>query len=355
VRVAAAQTVPYRLRLAEPVVWNGRRRDVREGVLLRLEGDDGAVGWGDAAPLPGFSRETPAEARAALDAAASALVGRDLDPRSLARLDVPAWAALDAAALPSSARFALDLALLDLAAQAAGRPLPQALHPDPAVTLPLNGLLMGEGDAVVAQAGALAAAGYAAVKLKVGRRPVGQDVETVRAVREALGPHVALRLDANRAWAPAEARAFAESVADVGVAYVEEPLRDPAGLPALWADTGLPVALDETLQEPGGPAALRGWAAAAVLKPTLVGGLAAALRLAAAARAVGVRPVLSAAFESGVGLRGVAAVAAATGAEPAGLDTYRWLAEDVLGPLPLRQPHVDVPRLFAGPLHVAVP
>lgn len=355
VRVAGAQTLPYRLRLAEPVVWNGERREVREGILLRLHGASGASGWGDAAPLPGFSRESLGEARDALDAVADALVGRDLDPADAVRPDSPLHQALDAAALPSSARYAVDLALADLAAQATGRTLPQTLHPDPAVTLPLNGLLMGGASEVVAQAGRLAASGYACVKLKVGRQPVAADAETVRAVRDALGPGVALRLDANRAWTPDEASAFAGAAASARVAYVEEPLGDASALSTLWADTGLPIALDETLQESGGAVHLRGWVAAAVLKPTLVGGLAATLRLAAAARAVGVRVVLSAAFESGVGLRGVAALAAATGAEPAGLDTYRWLAEDVVGPLPLDRPRVDVPALFARPLAVRVP
>ena len=101
-------------------------------------------------------------------------------------------------------------------------------------------------------------------------------------------------------------------------------------------------------------AEIRGWASAAVLKPTLLGGVGATIRRAAEARSVGVRPVLSAAFESGVGLRGVAALAAATGAEPAGLDTYRWLAADVLGPLPFDRPRVDVVGLFARPPEVAL-
>lgn len=354
-RIAAAETVPYRLRLTRSVVWGGQAYETREGVLLRLVDGDGREGWGDAAPLPGFSSETPDEAADALRPIGEALVGREVEPADAVRPDAPIHTALDAAGLPSSVRFAVDLALADLAAQALGRTLPQALHPDPAVALPLNGLLMGEREDVAAQAREMARAGYAAVKLKTGRQSVAADVEAVRAVREALGPRVALRLDANRAWSADEAAEFAAGVADVWIDYVEEPLADPAGLPELWLDTGLPIALDETLQAPGGEAMLRGWARAVVLKPTLVGGLVATLRLAAAARAVGVRVVLSAAFESGVGLRGVAALAAATGAEPAGLDTYRWLAEDVTGPLPFRQPRVDVPALFAQPVAVRVP
>ncbi|MDT0630669.1 o-succinylbenzoate synthase [Rubrivirga litoralis] len=353
-RVASFDLHPYRLPLTDAVVWNGERRETREGVLLRLHDERGRAGWGDAAPLPGFSRETVAEAEAALRALLPALDGRDLDARDVLRPDGPFHTALDAAGLPSSARFALDLALADLAAQDLGRTLPQALHPDPPVVLPLNGLLMGDREAVVAHAGRLAAEGWAAAKLKVGRQAIEDDAETVRAVSGALGGAV-LRLDANRAWTADQARAFARAVEGVPLDYVEEPTPDAGDHPALWLDTGLPVALDETLQEPGGAAHVRGWAAAAVLKPTLVGGLAAALRLAAAARAVGVRAVLSASFESGVGLRGVAALAAATGAEPAGLDTYRWLAEDVVPPLPLDRPRVDLPALFAASPEVRVP
>ena len=349
--LADAALVPYRLPLVEPVVWNGERRDVREGVLLRLDAADGTTGWGDAAPLPGFSPETLDDARAALAEGAEALRGRTVTPADI----LPGGSlagALDAADLPASARFALDLALADLAAQALGRSVVQALHPDPAVVLPLNGLVMGHGEEAVESARALARAGYPAVKLKVGRRPVGEDVALVTAVRDALPPAVALRLDANRAWAWDQAVQFAEGVAGLALDYVEEPLAGPDRLPELWHDTGLPVAVDESVQE-GRP--VRGWATAAVLKPTLVGGVAATLRWAAQARGVGVRPVLSAAFESGVGLRGVAALAAATGAEPAGLDTYRWLAADVVGPLPFCRPRVDVPGLFAEPPEVRVP
>lgn len=354
-RVESFDLVPYRLPLTEAVTWNGERCETREGALLRLGDAEGRVGWGDVAPLPGFSRESLAEALAALNMALPALLRRDLVSADLLRPDGPFHTALNAAELPSSARFALDLALADLAAQALGRTLPQALHPDPAVRLPLSGLLMGDREAVAAWARRLGAAGYEAVKLKVGRGAVGADVDTVRAVREAVGEGVALRLDANRAWSTEDARWFAKRIGPQRIDYVEEPLDDPRMLPDLWLDTGLPVALDETLQEPGGGDQIQGWAAAAVLKPTLVGGLMATLRLAASARAVGVRPVLSAAFESGIGLRGIAALAAATGAEPAGLDTYRWLAEDVVGPLPFDRPFVDVPGLFAAPPEVRVP
>ena len=125
----------------------------------------------------------------------------------------------------------------------------------------------------------------------------------------------------------------------------------------LWFDTGLPVALDESLVGTD-PEALqgKGWATAAVLKPTLLGGVACVLRFAASARALGIRPVLSGAFESGVAMRGHVALAAATGGAPAGLDPYRRLATDVFHPrLSLDRPSVDVPTFFRSEHTVEIP
>jgi len=316
---------PYRLPLTAPIVLAGRTHAHRDGVLLRVEHADGAVGWGDAAPLPGFSRESLADAHAALTGAARAIAAGDDLPDDL----------------PPAARFAVETAFDDLAG--ALRP------PDAPEALPLAGLILG-GDAV-AQARDLAAAGYRAVKLKVGR--AAADAPTVRAVRDALPPHVALRLDANRAWTPDEARRFADAVAGLDLAFVEEPLADPDGLEALARDTGLPVALDESLS--GATVLIPPWAVAVVLKPTILGGIGATRAWVGAARAAGVPAVLSGAFESGVGMRAVAALALATGAEPAGLDPYRRLAADVLAPrLPLDAPLVRADDLFA-PREVTIP
>jgi O-succinylbenzoate synthase len=82
-----------------------------------------------------------------------------------------------------------------------------------------------------------------------------------------------------------------------------------------------------------------------VLKPTLLGGLSRTLRVAGQALRLGVTPVVSSAYESGVGMAALVALAAGIGdcPVPAGLDTYRAMAEDVLEtPLKLPAPDVDV-------------
>ena len=338
---------PYRLPLAAPLVLPagagqaaGTRHTERKGALLRLQDVDGRVGWGDAAPLPGFSEETTDDAIRQLRGLAAWA-----DRHSLARWDDPALGGLS---LAPSVRFALELALLDLGAQRAGRTLAQALHPEPAAHVAINALLVSPDEAL-AEAERLGALGYQTVKVKVGRRPVDEDVALLRAIHRRL-PHLALRADANRAWSFDDARRFADAVRGLPLGYVEEPLADPSALERLGAETGLPIALDESLVEGDGRRAERvpGWAKAVILKPTFLGGLARSLRLAHAAQAAGAEVVWSSAFESGVGVRGLVAAAAATRGAPAGLDPYRRLAADVLQPrLPLDRPAVAVEDVLA--------
>jgi O-succinylbenzoate synthase len=82
-----------------------------------------------------------------------------------------------------------------------------------------------------------------------------------------------------------------------------------------------------------------------VLKPTLLGGISNTLHMAERVLRFGITPVVSSAYESGVGTAALIALAAGIGERqvPAGLDTYRALADDVLdSPLSLPAPSVDV-------------
>ncbi len=216
-------------------------------------------------------------------------------------------------------------------------------------------LLTGDLAAVARHASDARARGYRAVKLKVGGRPLADDIARVRAVADALGPGVALRLDANRAWTLDEALRFAEAVSALPIALLEEPLADPERLSELAERSRLPLGLDETLvgAAPEDLAAY-GFARTLVLKPTLLGGVRACLRWADAAHALGMSVLVSSAFESGIGTRQAVALASVVGHEPAGLDPYTLLAGDILTPpLALDAPTVEVATVLA-PRRVAV-
>lgn len=320
----------------------------REGLLLRLRSLGGQTGWGEASPLPGFSVETLPEAEADLLRGVAAVRGEEWpdDPRAL--LDALAER-MDAMDLLPSARFCLELALMNLAT-GEGVGLPFAITPQARETIRVNALIMDEAD-LPREIDRVLGEGYRAVKMKVGRRPVSQDAARVRQARTLLGPDIDLRLDANRSWDWASATAFAEGIRNVEIAYIEEPLADPTVLPAFAEKTGLPVALDETLSRLE-PSALdgHGYARAVVLKPSLIGGLTRTIRMAAVASKVGMTPVLSAAFETGVGTLGVAALAASLANEAAaGLGTYLRLRHDVVSPPLGIQSQISVVELWGTP------
>jgi o-succinylbenzoate synthase len=334
----------FELPFSDPVESKGTLLRHREGLLLELTGEGGVVGRGEASPLPGFSRETLDEAARQLRGLASSVVGSEItddwvDPDGAFSHE------LDSMNLAPSARFGLELALWDLYAASSGRSLAELVTPRPRETVSVSALISGAPDEALEEARRVRSAAYEAVKLKIGARAVEDDVELVHAVSGELGDAVALRLDANRAWSLEEAGRFARGTAGLRFEYVEEPLADPAQLPSFVGASGVPVALDESLASIE-PEALveHPYARAVVLKPTLLGGLSRTLRLAKVASRLGMRPVISAAYETGIGTAALVALAAGVGEEevPAGLDTYSRLAGDVLSPrLDLPAPRVN--------------
>jgi isochorismate synthase/2-succinyl-5-enolpyruvyl-6-hydroxy-3-cyclohexene-1-carboxylate synthase/2-succinyl-6-hydroxy-2,4-cyclohexadiene-1-carboxylate synthase/O-succinylbenzoate synthase len=179
--------------------------------------------------------------------------------------------------------------------------------------------------------------GYSCLKIKVARgvgaAGAALDADRVEAIREAVGPDVTLRCDANRGWSLNDALTFGLRVTDLNLQYVEEPVRDVENdLAAFHCTTGVPVALDESVDEvfakffekksdtqtsTSVADALEELfeptfgVVALVLKPSLIGGFEACAAAAAAARTKGVNAVVTTAFESGVGVAACAHLAAA--------------------------------------------
>ena len=332
--LAACRVYDYVLPLARPLPGTGEGE--RAGLLLCLEAAGGERALGDCAPLPGFSTESLSEAREQLARFAAAMAGRPVPP-ALEVLDGGFEAWLGPAGYAPAVRFAIEAAVLDLLAARRGRSLARLLTPSPPPAITVAGLVdRGEREAVTA-ARELVARGHRVIKLKVGGDPA-LEAARVDAVRMAMGRGTRLRLDANRSWPADGARFFLASLAAgadpaaAAVEYVEEPARTLAELRTLDGAGGPPLALDEGLRElePKDLDALPGLGAV-VLKPTLLG-LERAATFARAARARGTPVVVSSSFESGVGTRTLAQLAAAWAgpATPAGLGTREWLADDLL-------------------------
>lgn len=169
--------------------------------------------------------------------------------------------------------------------------------------------------------------GYPAVKVKMR---VPGDVALVASVRDAVGPHVALRVDANGAWDVETAVAVAARLAPLGVELLEQPVESLEDLAAVRRRSPVPIAADECVRSVEDARRLRTLGAAdiIVVKVQPLGGVRNALVVADAAA---VPAIPTSMMETSVGLAAGLALACALPelAHPCGLDTARLLDGDV--------------------------
>ena len=151
----------------------------------------------------------------------------------------------------SFAISAVDIALWDLKARRQASPLWRLLggH-DPKVRAYAGGIdLWFDDDALKAQTEANLAKGFRAIKMKVGRPRLAEDLARVAMLREMLDDDMPLMVDANMRWSVDEAVSAARALADLGVYWLEEPTipDDVPGHVRILRDGGLPVATGENL------------------------------------------------------------------------------------------------------------
>ncbi len=307
----------------------------REGLVVCGHSDTGQVGYGEIAPWPGLSAESLAKATSAAEQLSSKVPGQPL-PQSLSEISQLLKSLSAEIELPASTRFGFESMLADLASQAAALPLCNWLSTSICKSVPVNAFLTGMTVEIVDQVEQKLTDGFQTFKLKLLGANLQDDIERVRQVRAKLGPEPKLRLDANRGFTFDQALRLYDELAQFNIEYVEEPLceSDLEHLPELVAQVGIRVALDETVTNLQLWASLlrSGTVSVVVLKPTLVGGLAATLKLAGLARRHGAEVVITTMVESGIGTAGCLHLAAALGrGEIAhGLDTLSLLQDDLL-------------------------
>jgi o-succinylbenzoate synthase len=309
----ALERVTYRFR--HPITTAYGTLTEREVLVLRLRDEHGNEGLGEAAPLPAYDGRTLDEAEDAIRAEGTA---------------------------PPQAAAALDIARADLSSQIEGRPIAEAQTEHPAGSVPVNATIAATDRAGASREAAGAVeAGFGTVKLKVG---VGDDAGRVAAVRAAVGPDVAIRIDANGAWDVDQAVAALRSLAPAGIELCEEPVHGVAALAAVRDRLGgeVAIAMDESTSEAG--AIESGACDFVCLKVAGCGGITRLWVAAETAREAGSQVYVASTYDGPIGIAAGLHAAAALGPDiPAcGLATLS-LFDGVVDPFPVRDGRIEVP------------
>ncbi|WP_020573920.1 mandelate racemase/muconate lactonizing enzyme family protein [Actinopolymorpha alba] len=324
---------PVRASLHTPFVTALRRADAVESLLVEVVDDAGHSGWGEAPQVWRVTGESIAGAQACVSGPLQDVVlGRDPDDLA-ARLREVATAVVG----NLNAKAALDVALHDLAARRLGVPLARLLggtarevHTD--VTLSA-----GEAADLAAAAKARVGEGFDVLKVKVGVRSeagAAADIARVKAVREASGQDVRIRLDANQGWTPREAVRVIRALedADLRIELVEQPVAaaDLDGLAWVSERVDTPILADESVYGIRDLVEVIRRRAADLVNVKLAkcGGLGPARTLLDLADAYGLGTMVGSMMEGPVGVGAAASLVAARGTTLVNdLDAAWWLAD----------------------------
>ena len=237
------------LPLAHPFKTALRTVERIEDIAVKVVGEDGLVGYGEAPPTAVITGDTTGSILCAIeDYIKPALVGMDLNdlPNLMGRLN-------SCLVHNTSPKAAVDMALYDLWAKSQGKPLYQLLGNarssfETDLTISVNSV-----DEMVKDALEATRRGFTTLKIKVGKEGMA-DIDRITAIRKAVGNDVKLRVDANQGWTAAQSVAIIKTMEARGlnVELVEQPVPadDVAGLKYVTGQVETPILADEAVFSP---------------------------------------------------------------------------------------------------------
>lgn len=306
------------------------------GVLLHkpcwyilLSAEDGLKGIGEVSLIPGLSVEDPEEMDIKLDFICKLISRGEMDITQV---------------LPSmpGVQFALETAGKDL--ETGGN---KVLFPsdftEGLAGIPTNGLIwMGEQEFLMQQIRDKVEAGFRVLKMKVGALDFLQEKEVLERIRADYGAKdLEIRLDANGAWSPEDARKKMDILSAFEIHSIEQPIAagQVEAFAKLCSDPTIPVALDEELIGVTSPEAQldllqRINPRYIILKPGLLGGFFAAEQWISKAEKLNIGWWVTSALESNIGLNAIAQWTASLGVSlPQGLGTGSLYNNNIPSPL----------------------
>lgn len=245
-RITKIKAYPANIPYKKPFVITGGASAVGDHVLVRMETDEGVVGYGEGAPMTSYSDETQDDILSAITKyLAPAVVG--CDPFDLEEIHNRM-----ARALPGHhfSRAAIDLALYDVQGKALGLPAYKLMGGLVRDRIPMAWVVgMGTIEEMVAEAVEhVQRYGFKTVKLKIGREPK-KDFEVVKLVRQALGPDIKIRVDANQGYDVATAIRTLRKMEKYDLELIEQPVprHDLLGMAEVAAAIDAPIEADESM------------------------------------------------------------------------------------------------------------
>ncbi len=221
-------------------------------VLIKITTEDGFVGWGEATTIGGlgYGEESPESVQTNIDTYFAPLL------KTLSGLNIAQTMQVIQRNINGNrfAKCAIQTALLDIQSQRLGIPVSELLGGRLRDTISVLWVLAsGDTEKDIAEAKKMITAKrHNIFKLKIGSRPLEQDIEHVLAIKQALGSEISIRVDVNRAWSELTAIKGIKMLQDGGVDLIEQPcaIQNIDAMQRLTRKFDIAIMADESLMGP---------------------------------------------------------------------------------------------------------
>jgi len=278
--------------------------------LVEIHTDEGLIGYGEAAPCILVNGDTIEGTIKAIEILGNSIIG--IDPMDIEKIY---WVMDRAIAHNSSAKAGIDIAIYDLIGKIAKKPLYKVLGGNDCVFETDITLGINEASIMAEKARDAVNQGFSTIKTKVGTT-FKEDIARIKAIREAVGSEVKIRIDANQAWSPKEAIRIIDRIAEYDIELVEQPVPayDIEGLAEVTRNSKVLIMTDESVFESKDAMKIARYRAADLINIKLMkcGGIREALKINAIAEAAGMECMLGCmAEESNIAITAAASLGAA--------------------------------------------
>jgi o-succinylbenzoate synthase len=300
--------IPLRM----PFQTASRTVDAVHNILIRIVTDDGTAGYGEAPPTALITGETKASIREAImQYIAPSIIGMEIFD-----LDTIMQKMHASIVNNTSAKAAVDMALYDLYAKKLGQPLYKVLGGAKRKIETAHTISDKPIDEMVRDSLQAVQDGFSILNVAVGRNGI-KDVESLLAIRKAVGPDIRIRVEANQSWKPQEAVRIINMMEDKGVQaeLVEQPVKahDLAGLKFVTQHVQTPIVADESIFSVKDALQIIQTQSADLINIKLMktGGIHEALKICTVAETYGVDCMIGCMLESKISVSAAAHLAAA--------------------------------------------
>lgn len=315
----------YKIPFVAPLENNQQTFSHRHGLLLEFKSASHTF-YGEAAPLPGFSKETLKEVIETYRRLEKKITGI-LKAENAIKLLKKFYRKQR---VPPSLAFAIDTLIYKIAGHRKGKNLREYLFSDAPNKVFVNALVSLSSKNLINEVQKYTEEGFETIKFKIGMN-FEAEYQRLRKIRTEF-PDLTLRLDANKAWSLNEALQNCRKLTGLDIEYCEEPLQDasPQNFEKLVQNTELSLAIDESLIRTSRWEDLLPFTSHIIIKPMLLGSFAKLFETQQLANTLDNEIIFTTSLESGIGRRTTAILASGLGSARAahGLATGKHLAKD---------------------------